>query len=331
MLKTLFKYLTISLTVLGALSMVGGSIASAQQSPSEFQMSKLRQAIKVVGLEVPDSVMRQLNDIVKETEDLYEISVRGKSAEYYKSDKYKSLKKREDDMWGLLLPYYEEAQRTYRSVPPTVYVDIPDLTVEQRTQHLLQFYRDEYESYDEPISYVDLQKLESAIREHRVTYQKLISLRSNKEGGEEFHSEHKALKLRMNELKYHRDSILSPYKRAYETKLIIGLKIFDRLSKPLTRDAIIDSIFDQLTKRYARVGITISPSDEYAYKSLLKESFELGDERILRHSGDNYSGDSPSQIHSDKSRKWQITKDQWEILKPYNDQATEFSLKTGFE
>jgi len=216
MTKISIKYLALNLALLSTVNMIAMSTASAQQSASEFYMGTIQDSIDTAALDIPTDIMREIQDIVLETADLHVIRTRPKLPHDYKPGQYEELVKKHNELLALLRPYVEDAQNSNH--PNVFYVDIPNLTTEQQTQHLLQSYIKEYEAYDEVISNDDLLKLESAIREQRGIYAKLVEFETKNGDASKVSTDFKTLQTQMRILNRRRKHILSPYKKAYQKK-----------------------------------------------------------------------------------------------------------------
>jgi len=339
MIKFPIKKLTLGLALLLSTNLMGLSPALAQMTGHEEFIYQLDKKIELLKLDVPDTVINQINDIVLEIVEIDpsfgEVTTGGINPN---SEVYKSSQLKLERIFELLQPFIEEAQKSYPDAPPFVYVDIPNLTAEQQAQHLVSLYIEEYENYGEPISSDDIQKLENAIREHRIVAENLIDIRSQKDDVAKHSRKYKELLDRLSYLNEQRRLILRPYKNAYKNKqrlrenALISLQpLSKRKRSALAKDEKLDRLFERKYGSFERYGILMSYSDERQVKNLMRERLGLiKEDSRLRSIGFNDTRSS-REVEEYNNRLNKLSRLIHEITKPYYERREELKLRTGFE
>ena len=234
-MKLPLKHMALSLAVICAASVVSISPALAHDTPKSYKMAALEKNIEIAGLDVPEAVMAQIEDIYAALDETKAAFAKDKKEavlnavdssnqgqlnsldDYYESDRYQSLYDQENALKtqgrSLLKPYIQtpKAERRQR-------LSIPDgLSAAQRVDYASAHYQDEFEGYGFPLSRADVQSLEGVLRDKLPARAQLIAL--SRSGENPANSpDYERLKEELRELSSRESALLRPYYKKYHAK-----------------------------------------------------------------------------------------------------------------
>lgn len=308
---------------------VSSPTAFAQQTSGEFKIWQLRKTIATAGADVPEPIMSQIEDIVMENEHLYEVRIGG-----FTLAETKEGKEKRSEIQALLFPYAKKAERNLQTVPKSKFIQIPNLTANQKAQHVANLYRLEFVQYGEPLSIYDVEQLETITREYLERINEHLSLVEPLESANKTTPEYVFLWEQLLSLQQSRKDVLRPYREAYNAKQIERVRAISSLMaspKTLTIEEKVEQRYRFMVDPFSRYNISVSQADELTIKRLIKEEVELMTERRRLEEFKNNKIINETENRNLIDRQLKVSLSIAKIIRPYLRRREALIIRTGYE
>jgi len=304
-------------------------------SPESVRMSKIQKKIDAAEMDVPDDVLREIEEIFIQIRAQFEI---GRALEdEHLVPAFEGLTEEEyyEKEWPIWNAYHDSApfkayeqklHKLYKQnqdlIRPYIYpyepskIDRYNLTGEEKDQHYLDELKAKYN-----IPHAELLVLEGLLMERRENELKFREMRRNYGWPEVLGAdEYKELEAEKKETWDEVIRIVAPYKDAARKKRRLREKLREDFLPPRrdpTPKELYADEFDRLVHLFELYNVTMSERDVLALKTLFKEMVELEESSRI---GRTYEPDTIEahninvQFEAFKARKR-------EILNPYEEQV----------